>query len=46
MLDGSMVMSWYNVVESLVPSVSLENRIGGVIVSVLASVAVNRWFQP
>jgi hypothetical protein len=36
MSDESMVMSRYNVVDSLVPSVNLENRIGGVIVSVLA----------
>ena len=36
MFDESMVMSRYNGVDSLVPSVNLENRIGGVIVSVLA----------
>ena len=42
MSDESMVMSRYNVVDSLVPSVNLEDRIGGVIVSVLASSAVNR----
>ena len=42
MFGESIVMSRYNVFDSLVPSVNLEDRIGGVIVSVLASSAVNR----